>query len=167
MEDDSWELVEKLINMTEENKEENTSIEDNKLMSHIQWEIDRKTSHIRSFENRLLAALSIDSVIVGILATFYSLNPTIKVHEKCLLIAFGAILAIIIGIQLYLWWPRKSSERESKLELQDRFNLEDLNNQLNTMDASLYCRARLVYTGLVSFAIQITLLFIIILGRIV
>lgn len=144
-----------------------SEMEEEKLQSNIQWEITRKTQHIRSFENRLLAALSIDSVIVGIIATFYSLNPTIKVYEKCLLIVFGAILAIIIGIQLYLWWPKRASEREINIKLEDRISLTDLNNQLNTLDNSLQCRARLVYTGLVSFAVQIILLFIIILVRIV
>lgn len=148
-------------------KNENLSFEDIEVLAHLQWEIDRKTSHVRSFENRLLAALSIDSVIVGILATFYSLNTVIKVYEKALLISFGVILALIIGIQLYLWWPKRASERESDIALKNRISLEDLNSQLNTIDNSLYCRARLVYAGLVGFAVQIALLLIIILIRIV
>lgn len=154
-----------MINLNKE-KNENLSFEDSEVLTHLQWEIDRKTSHARSFENRLLASLSIDSVIVGILATFYSLNPTIKVYEKILLISFGVILALIISFQLYLWWPKRASERESDIALKYRISLEDLNNQLNTIDASLYYRARLVYAGLVGFAVQIILLLIIILLRI-
>ena len=120
---------------------------------------------MRSFENRLLAALSIDSVIVGILATFYSLNPAIRIYEKILLIIFGIILAIIIGFQLHLWWPKKASDRGSKIELYDRLDLDDLNIQLNKIDSSLYSRARIVYAGLVGFAIQTGLLFTIIILR--
>ena len=77
------------------------------------------------------------------------------------------IILIIIGIQLYLWWPKKASERESIIKLEKRIDLKDLNKQLNTLDTSLHCRARLVYGGLVSFAVQIILLLVIILCRII
>ena len=144
-----------------------SNLDDKALLTHLQWELDRKTSHIRGFENRLLAALSIDSVIVGILVTFFSLNPTIECYELGLFIAFGVLLLIILGIQLHSWWPKKASERDSSIELSERIDLGDLNKQLNTLDSTLECRARLVYLGLVSFAIQIILLLTIILLRIV
>lgn len=151
--------------MSKEKSKEKHNFERNELLNHLQWELDRKTAHIRSFENRLLTVLSIDSVIVGLLATFYSLNPTIRLYEKCLLIVFGVSLAIIIGFLLYLWWPRKASKRKSQIELKDRIRLEDINQQLNILDSTLKIRARLVYAGLVGFSIQLVLLFTIILVR--
>ncbi len=153
--------------MEKEVQNEEPVFEGNEILVNLQWEIDRKTAHIRSFENRLLAALSINSVIVGILVTFYSLNPVIENYEKGIFITFGVLFLLMLGIQLYLWWPKKASERESMIKIEKRINIKDLNKQLNTLDTSLHCRARLVYAGLVSFAVQIIFLLVIILCRII